>query len=185
VTDEVLSDLEGKMEKAIESYLRELSRIRTGRASLGILDGVKVEYYGQQAPLNQVASLSIPESRLIVIKPWDKSMLSKIERAIFEADIGLTPTNDGNAIRIAFPPLSEERRRELVKMAKKIAEDFRIEVRRFRREGNDDLKEYESEGMISEDEYHRALDKVQELTDRYIKRIDEILGKKEKEIMEV
>ncbi|HDH97015.1 MAG TPA: ribosome recycling factor [Proteobacteria bacterium] len=183
--DELLAELESKMEKAIESFVRDLSRIRTGRASLGVLDSVKVEYYGQQTPLNQVASLSIPESRLIVIKPWDKSMLSKIERAILEADLGLTPTNDGNVIRIAFPPLSEERRRELFKLVKKIAEEFRIEIRRFRREGNEELKEYEKEGMISEDDYHRALDKVQELTDKYIKKIDEILAKKEKEIMEI
>ncbi len=183
--DELLAELESKMEKAIESFVRDLSRIRTGRASLGILDSVKVEYYGQQTPLNQVASLSIPESRLIVIKPWDKSMLSKIERAILEADLGLTPTNDGNVIRIAFPPLSEERRRELFKLVKKIAEEFRIEIRRFRREGNEELKEYEKEGMISEDDYHRALDKVQEITDKYIEKIDEILAKKEKEIMEI
>lgn len=185
MVDEVMAELEDRMEKGINSYVHELSRIRTGRASLGVLDGVKVEYYGQVVPLNQVASLSVPESRLIVIKPWDKSMLSKIERGIMEAGLGLTPSNDGNVVRIPFPLLTEERRRELVKLVKKIAEDFRVQLRQFRRESNDDLKEYQKEGMITEDDYHIALDKVQELTDKYIQKVDEIFAKKEKEIMEV
>lgn len=185
MVDEVLAELEERMEKVINAYVYELARIRTGRASLGILDGVRVEYYGQMVPLNQVASLSIPESRLIVIKPWEKSMLSKIERAILEAGLGLTPTNDGTVVRIPFPPLTEERRRELVKLVKKIAEDFRVQLRQARREANDDLKEYQKEGVITEDDYHTALDKVQKLTDKYIGKVDEILSKKEKEIMEV
>lgn len=183
--DEVLAELTQKMEKALNSYVHELARIRTGRASLGVLDGIKVEYYGQTVPLNQVASLSVPESRLIVIKPWEKGMLPKIERAIMEAGLGLTPANDGTVVRIPFPPLTEERRRELVKLVKKVAEDFRVQLRQARRESNDDLKEYQKEGVITEDDYHIALEKVQELTDKYIQKVDEIFAKKEKEIMEV
>jgi ribosome recycling factor len=162
-----------------------LQKVRTGRASIGILDGIMVDYYGTPTPLNQLATLAVPEARLITIQPWDKGALSPIEKAILKSELGLTPNNDGRIIRVPIPPLNEERRRDLVKMVKKNAEEYRIEVRNHRRDANALLKELEKEKEINKDELKVAQDKVQELTDNSIKQIDELLAAKEKEIMEV
>ncbi len=182
--NEVIKTVQNDMEKAIEAMERDFSRMRTGRASLALLDGIRVDYYGSLSPLNQVASLSIPESRLITIKPWDKTVIGEIEKAIQRSDLGLTPTNDGQIIRIAIPPLSEERRKEIVKVVHKRAEEGKISIRNARREGNDMLRAMEKDGEISEDELHKAMKDVQKQTDEFIKKVDEGLGIKEKEIME-
>jgi ribosome recycling factor len=182
---EVYKSTEAKMEETIRVLKRDLNTIRTGRASLSLLDGVKVDYYGTATPLNQLASLSSPESRTLLIQPWDKTVLPEIEKAILKANIGLTPNNDGKMIRISIPPLTEERRKELVKVARKIAEDARISSRNVRREANEELKKLEKEKSISEDDLHRAQDNVQEITDKHIESINEILAGKEKEIMEI
>ncbi|MBD3180873.1 ribosome recycling factor [Candidatus Poribacteria bacterium] len=182
---ELIRETSNKMEKALESNAQELASIRTGRASISLLDGVNVEYYGSKSPINQVASVSIPEARLIVIQPWDKSILKEIERALLKADLGLNINNDGNVIRITIPELTEQRRKELAKLAKKISEEGKISVRNIRREANESLKRMEKNGDISEDESRREQSEVQDLTDEYIKKLDEIYAKKEKEIMEV
>jgi len=182
---ELYQDMEKKMERTIESLGRELATIRTGRASLSILDGITVEYYGSQSPLNQVATLSIPESRLIVIQPWDPSGIKDIEKAIMRSDLGLTPNNDGKVIRIPIPPLTEERRIQLVKVVKRNGEDGKVAIRNIRRDAISDAKEFEKEKAISEDELHRAQDEIQKITDRYIQKVDELIEKKEKEVLEV
>ncbi|UCG38367.1 MAG: ribosome recycling factor [bacterium] len=182
---ELYQDTENKMEKSIESLARELATIRTGRASLSILDGITVEYYGSQSPLNQVATLSVPESRLIVIQPWDPSIIKEVEKAIMRSDLGLTPSNDGKVIRIPIPPLTEERRVLLVKVVKRHGEDAKVAVRNIRRDSISDAKEFEKEKAISEDELHRAQDEIQKITDRFIEKVDELIEKKEKEILEV
>lgn len=183
--DEVLLTAEEKMEEVIESTKRDFAAVRTGRASPALLEKVTVDYYGTQVPINRVATISVPEARLLVIQPWEKKMLAEIEKAILKADLGLVPNNDGNVLRIPFPPLTEERRKELVKRVSKTAEFKRIAVRNIRREANDELKSLEKDGDISEDEKKKALEDVQKLTDKYIAMIDELLEKKEKEIMEV
>jgi ribosome recycling factor len=181
---DVLSEMEGSIKKTVESLEKELSRVRTGRASVSILDSVRVDYYGTKTPLNQCASLSTPEPRLIVVRPWDKTMAGEIEKAILAANLGLTPMSDGEIIRIPIPPLTEERRRELVKLIKRYGEDHKVSVRNSRRDSNEMLKEMEKEGEISEDESKKAVRQVQEITDQGVKRVDEVIAEKEKEIME-
>ncbi|MCL5292481.1 MAG: ribosome recycling factor [Actinobacteria bacterium] len=185
MVSDILSESESKMIKAIEALKKEFSGVRTGRASAGIFDHIKVDYYGTKTPLKQMASLSIPEPQLVVIQPWDKGAIGAIEKAILQSDLGLNPSNDGNVIRVPFPPLSEERRREIVKVAHKIGEDGKVAVRNVRHEARDHLHELEKEKLISEDDRDRGEKKVQELTDKYGKQIDELLSHKEKEIMEV
>ncbi len=182
---EILKKTKERMNKSIESFKKDLAGIRTGRASLSLLDSIRVEYYGNQVPLNQVATLNVPEPRTITIQPWEQRMISVIEKAILESDLGLTPSNDGKIIRINIPPLTEERRKQLTKVVRKRAEEARVAVRNIRRDANDELKKLEKQKEISEDELKKRLDEVQKLTDEFIKQIDELLEKKEKEIMEV
>ena len=182
--DEILSECRESMNKRIEALKKELIRIRTGRASTALLDGVKVSCYDTQMPLDQVASLSVPESRLITIKPWDQAIIGEIEKSILKSELGLTPMNDGKIIRIPIPPLTENRRKELVKVAKKTAEEGKIAIRNHRRESNELLKELKNEKEISEDDFFRAQEEVQNITDEYIKKVDQITAEKEKEIME-
>jgi len=174
-----------KMEKSIEVLKKDFASIRTGRASISLLDGISVDYYGTKSPLNQVATLSVPEPRLITIQPWDQSMIAVIEKAIMQSDLGLNPSNDGKIIRIAIPELTEERRKQLVKVVRKRAEEARVAVRNIRREVNGELKKKEKEKKLTEDVLKMSLEEVQELTDEFIKEIDRILKKKEEEIMEV
>jgi len=182
--DEILSELREKMNKSIESLKKDFLRLRTGRASTALLDGIKVNCYETQMPLDQVTSISIPESRLITIKPWDQSIIGEIEKSILKSELGLTPMNDGKIVRISIPPLTEERRKELAKLAKKMAEDNKISIRNHRREANEMFKELKNEKEISEDDMFRAQDEVQKITDEFIKKIDEITSEKEKEIIE-
>lgn len=181
---ETIREARMKMKKALESTARELSSIRTGRASLSLLDGVNVDYYGTRSPINQVASVSIPEARLMVIQPWDKSIIGEIERAILKADLGLNVNSDGNIIRITIPELTEERRKELVKHAKRLSEEGKIVIRNIRREANDVLKKMEKAGELPEDDSRREQSEVQDLTDEHASKIDEMVQAKEKEIME-
>lgn len=183
--DGVLSESETKMGKAVEAVRREFAGVRTGRASAVIFDNVRVDYYGTKTPLKQIASVTIPEPQLAVIQPWDKGAIGAIEKAILQSDLGLNPSSDGNIIRVPFPPLSEERRKELVKVAHKMAEEGKVAIRNVRHEARDRLHELEKEKLISEDERERAEKKVQELTDKYVKMIEDALAHKEKEIMEV
>jgi ribosome recycling factor len=181
----IFEDLKEAMEKAMGSLEKSFSKVRTGRASLSLLDGIRVEYYGTQTPLNQVASLSIPESRLIVISPWDSSVLGAIEKAIQKSDLGLMPNNDGKLIRLAIPALTEERRKELVKVVRKMAEECKVKQRNSRREANEQLKALKKDNEISEDELYVFQEEVQKLTDRAIEKTDAILAAKEKEILEI
>jgi ribosome recycling factor len=183
--EDVKADTENKMKKAIEALKRDLTAIRTGRASPALIEPLKVDYYGTPTPLVQIAGISAPEARLLLIKPFDQSALSAIEKAILKSDLGLTPMNDGKVIRLAIPQLTEERRRELQKIVHKRAEEARVEVRTHRHTGLKDLAELEEEKLISEDEHYRGKDLLQELTDKYIARVDEIAKTKEAEIMEV
>jgi ribosome recycling factor len=183
--DETYNQAEEKMTKAIENLRYELNKIRTGKASATILDGVKVNYYGSIVPLKQAASISVPEVRLITVQPWDKSMINEVEKAILKSDIGLTPVNDGHIIRLPIPPLTEERRVELVKQTKRLGEEIKVSLRNSRREANENLKKAEKESKISEDDSYRAQENIQELTNEYIKKVDEILKAKEQEIMEI
>ncbi|RLB59555.1 MAG: ribosome recycling factor [Deltaproteobacteria bacterium] len=185
MVDDVIEELRNNQNKAIEAFKRDLSRVRTGRANLAILEPVRVQYYGSRAPLNQVASLSIPEARLIVIKPWEKSMLPEIEKAINTAEIGLTPQSDGEVVRLPIPALTEERRKELTRQCRKMAEAAKVSIRNHRREANDMLKELEKDKEISEDDKKRGLERTQKETDKAVASIDEILEKKEKEILEI
>ena len=182
--DEILSELRDDMTKSAESLKRDFNRIRTGRASTALLDGIRVVAYDTQMPLDQVATISVPESRLIIIQPWDQTIIGDVEKAILKSELGLTPMNDGKIIRIAIPPLTGERRKELAKLARKMAEDNKISIRNHRREANDMLKEMKNDKDISEDEMHKALNEVQKITDEFIKKIDEITAEKEKEIVE-
>ncbi len=182
---ELYRDMEKKMEKSLDSLGRELSSIRTGRASLSILDSVTVEYYDSQTPLNQVATLSVPESRLIVIQPWDPSVIKEIEKAIMRSDLGLTPSNDGKVIRIPIPPLTEERRIQLVKVVKRNGEDCKVAIRNIRRDAISEAKDFEKEKVISEDDLRRAQDEIQKITDRFIEKVDGVVQNKEKEILEI
>lgn len=185
MVEELLAETRERMEKAIEALKREYSRLRTGRASVSLLDGIRVSYYGTSTPLNQLASLAVPEPRLIVVQPWDKSAIGEIEKAILKSELGLTPMNDGKLIRIAIPPLTEERRKELVKIARKTAEESKIAIRNIRRDTNEMLKELKQEKEISEDDLYRFQDEVQKITDDFISRVDEVYGDKEKEILEI
>ena len=183
--NEVLDELGERMQKSVEALQDDLLSIRTGRASPALVEKLPVEYYGTATPLNQMASIAAPEPRLLVIRPWDPSALADIERAILRSDLGLTPMNDGMLIRLSIPRLTEERRRELVKVVSRRVEEARIAVRNLRRDALQDLKEFEKEKMISEDEFFRGKDKVQELTDQFIEEIDGIGKRKEEEVMEI
>ncbi|MEK6606995.1 MAG: ribosome recycling factor [Myxococcota bacterium] len=183
--DDVLGDLKGNMDKAIESLKRDLTKVRTGRANLAILDGVRVDYYGTMSPLNQVASLQVADPRLIVIKPWEKSMCPVIERTVRQADLGLNPSTDGEVVRVPIPPLTEARRKELVKVVRRSAEEAKVAMRTHRREANEMLKEFCDGGDISEDDLTVGLKKVQDTIDLHTAKVDEVVGKKEKEILEV
>ena len=174
-----------KMEKAIQVLKKDLASLRAGRATPALLEKVTVSYYGSEMPVNQLASISAPEPRLLVIQPWDKSALTEIERAILKSELGLTPTNDGNVIRITIPALTEERRAEFVKVVKKSGEDSKVAIRNIRRDANEEIKKLGKNGEISEDEVRRGQDEIQKLTDGYIQKVDEVIGAKEKEIMEV
>jgi len=185
MTKELKKQAKERMEKAIEVLRKDFASIRTGRASLSLLDGITVDYYGTPTPLNQVAALSIPEPRMIAIQPWEQRIIPDIEKAILQSDLGLTPTNDGKIIRINIPPLTEERRKQLVKVVRKRAEEARVAIRNIRRDLNEDLKKMEKNKEISEDELKRDLEEVQKITDEYVKKVDEVLEMKEKEIMEV
>jgi ribosome recycling factor len=182
--EEILSEMRQKMERTIEALRKDLSKIRTGRASVALLDGIKVNAYETLMPLEQVSSLSVPESRLITIKPWDQSIIGEIEKSILKSELGLTPMNDGKIIRISIPPLTEERRKELAKMAKKMAEEAKISIRSHRREANEMFKELKNEKEISEDEMYKSQDQTQKATDDFTKKVDEITSEKEKEIVE-
>ncbi len=181
----MMNETKERMQKAISAYQRELATVRAGRANPSLLDKVAVEYYGAQTPLNQIASITVPEARMLVITPYDKTALGDIEKAIQKADLGVTPSNDGNIIRITIPPLTEERRKELAKLVKKYSEDAKVAVRNIRRDANDDLKKLEKNGEMTEDELRSSTEDVQKLTDEYVSKIDEITKDKEKEIMEV
>jgi ribosome recycling factor len=183
--EEIKNDSQKKMQAAIEAIRNQLAKLRTGKASPAILDSITVEYYGSRMPLKQVANVSAPEPRLLVIQPWDKKMLGEIEKEILKSDLGLNPTNDGIVVRVPIPTLTEERRQGLVKIAKKIGEEGKISVRNIRREANEGLKNSEKKHEISEDQMHNAIEVIQKYTDDYIKKIDEILTAKEKEILEV
>jgi ribosome recycling factor len=184
--DELFADAKDRMDKAVEAVRREFAKIRTGKATVSLLDGVRVEYYGTHVPLRQVSNISVPEARLLVIQPWDKKIIGEIEKSIQAADLGLNPSNDGHLIRVPIPPLTEDRRKEMVRYVHKLAEEGRIAVRNVRREVNEALKDMQRDGTISEDEFHRAHDKtVQELTDASVREVDHILGLKEAELMEV
>jgi len=173
------------MRHSIESLRREFGSIRTGRASLGIFEGITVDYYGTQSPLSQVATLNIPESRQVTIQPWEPKLIQEIERAILKSDLGLTPINDGKIIRINIPPLTEERRKDLVKVVRKKGEEAKVAIRNIRRDANDALKKMEKDGSVSEDELKKSLDEVQKMTDSYVKKVDETVEHKNQEIMEV
>mgnify|MGYP004537858339 FL=1 len=179
------TNLKEKMEKSISVYSEKLSEVRAGRANPAILNKIKIDYYGTATPINQVAGVSVPEARLIVIQPWDISVLKEIEKAILASDIGINPNNDGKVIRLAFPELNEERRKELVKEIKKMAEEAKVAIRAIRREGIDDAKAEQKEGNITEDELKQAENDIQKLTDKNIEEIDKILANKEKEVMSV
>ena len=182
--DSVYDDARDRMGNSIEDLRNEFKKIRTGRASPALFEGMRINYYGTPTPLNQVASLSVPESRLIVIKPWDQSIIGEIEKEILKSEIGLTPMNDGKLIRIPIPALTEERRKELVKVVHKIAEDHKVSIRNIRRDANELLKGLKKDGDISEDDFYRAQDKVQKITDDYIQSVGETYQEKEKEILE-
>lgn len=183
--DLILGETEDRMKKSLAAFRRELATIRTGKATTTLLDGIKVDAYGQSMPLNQVASISVPEPRLILVQPWDRTIISDVEKAILKSNTGLVPNTDKTVIRLPIPPLTEERRVELVKLVKKHAEDSRVSIRNIRRDSNEHLKKAQKDGEISEDDSHKAVDKVQKVTDKYIEEIDKVLAEKEKEIMEV
>src|SRR3954469_16887714 len=182
---QIIANAKDRMLKAIQAYSRELANIRAGRANASLLDRISVDYYGAPTPVNQIAGITTPEARLLVIQPYDKSILSDIERAILKSDLGLNPTNDGSIIRIAIPQLTEERRKELVKVVKKESEEAKVAIRNIRRDGNDDLKKLEKNGEITEDALRGYSDDMQKLTDEFIQKIDQITKDKEKEILEV
>ena len=183
--DKILKEAETKMEKSLSSLKTDLNKVRTGRASLALFDDIRVDYYGTSTPLSQVATLAVPEPRLITIQPWDTSITSEIEKAILKSEIGVTPTSDGKIIRIPIPRLTEERRKELVKVVKRMAEGSKVSLRNIRREANDQLKGLEKNKKISQDQLRQSMDKVQISTDKYIEKVDEVLGAKEKEILEI
>lgn len=185
MTKDVINDMKSHMEKSVESLRREYQKVRTGRANTGLLDEIRVDFYGNPSPLNQVATLAVPEPRTITIQPWEAKMISVIEKAILNANLGFTPSNDGKLIRISLPPLTEERRKEIVKSLKKTAEDAKIAIRNIRRDAIDGLKKLEKDKKISEDDLKRAEKEVQDVTNVFVAKIDEVLAHKEKEVMEV
>ena len=182
---DLMAEASGKMEKAIDVLVEDLRTIRTGRATPALLDRIVVEYYGTMTPLNQVSTISAPEPRMLTIRPWESSMIGPIEKAILKSELGLTPTNDGKLIRLVIPRLSEERRNDLSKVVRRRVEDAKVAVRNLRREAIDDLRDFEGEKMISEDDMYKGRDQVQELTDRYVAESDEVGQRKEEEIREV
>jgi ribosome recycling factor len=173
------------MEGALEHLKRDLAGLRTGRASVGLLDGIRVDYYGTPTPLKQVANVATPEVRLITVQPWETNMIKEIEKAIAASNLGLNPSNDGKIIRVPLPPLTEERRRELTKVCKKHGEDTKVQLRGFRRDGNEELKKLQKDAKLTEDELRKAEQEIQKLTDQYVQKIDEVIRKKEQEILEV
>lgn len=183
--DIVFDELKENMEKGLQALEKGFNKVRTGRASISLLDGIKVDYYGTMTPLNQVATLSIPESRLILISPWDTSALNAIEKSIQKSDLGLVPNNDGKVIRISIPPLTEDRRKELVKVVRKMGEECKVKLRNARRDANEEFKNLKKNNEISEDQMHDFQEQVQKLTDSYIEKAEGILKQKEKEIMEI
>ena len=182
--DDIYLDLDDRMNKAVETLESEYKRLRTGRASVSLVDGIRADYYGTATPLSQLATLTIPDPRTIVIQPWDNSVVGEIEKAILKSDLGLTPMNDGKAIRINIPPLTAERRRDLVKVVKKKAEESKVALRNIRRDINEKIKDLKKDKKVSEDEQFRAQDEIQKITDDYVKKIDAVYGAKEKEILE-
>jgi ribosome recycling factor len=183
--EDILDETTQRMQKAIESLKKDLSRIRAGRATPALLDGVMVDYYGSPAPLNQIANISIPDARMIVIQPWEKNMLTAVEKAIQTSGLGLNPQSDGNMVRLPIPPLSEERRKDLFKSCKKTAEDSKVAVRNIRRDSNEKLKKAEKDKQINQDVEKKGLEEIQKATDKFTKGVDEVLALKEKEIMEI
>ena len=182
---DLLKDTESKMQKAVESLKRDFSKLRTGRASTTLLDGLKIDYYGTPTPVSQVASVATPDARTITIQPWDKQAFGLIEKAIKASDLGLNPVNDGKLLRISMPPLTEERRKDLVKLAKKYTEESKVAIRNIRRDGNEGLKKLEKDGEISEDDLRKGQEDIQKLTDSYVAKTDKVLAEKDKEIMEI
>jgi ribosome recycling factor len=185
VIEDVVADAQRRMDRTIESTRQEFGSVRTGRASTGLLDRIQVSYYGTKTPLNQLAQISVPEPRLLAIQPYDKGAIKEIERAILESDLGLTPANDGQLIRLPVPQLTEQRRKELVKVVGKLAEEGRIALRNVRRDAITHLKDLEKKGEVGSDELHRAEDRMQKLTDEHVKAVDELYKHKETEILEV
>ncbi len=183
--EEIILDAEERMQKSVGTMVDEFAAIRSGRASAALFDKVRIEYYGEPTPLNQVATVSVPEARLVVIQPWDKTVIGAIEKAIQKSELSVNPSNDGKVIRINIPPLTEDRRKEIVKMAKNTAEQARIAIRNIRRDANDHLKKEQKDGDITEDDAKRGEDEVQKLTDSFVEKVDAALAAKEKEILEV
>jgi ribosome recycling factor len=183
--DKSLKETEARMKKAVQALQDELVTIRTGRASPALIERLHVEYYSVSTPLNQIATISAPEARLLVVQPWDHSVLGAIEKAILKSDLGLNPTNDGRVIRVVIPYLSEERRKELIKIVHKKAEEGRVAVRNCRRDGLEDLQKLQKDKLVSEDDFKRGKEELQKLTDRFIEHVDEVAGNKEEEILEV
>ena len=179
------SDAEERMKKTISVLESEFAKVRTGRATTGLVDGLRVDYYGAPTPLNQVANISIPDPQTILIQPWDENMITEIEKAIQQSDLGINPMNDGKVIRLSIPPLTEERRKEIVKYVAKIAEEHRVAIRQIRKDTNNKIKEVEKRDNLSEDEVKKSLNEVQTFTDKYISKINETLEKKEKDILEI
>ncbi|KAF0215689.1 MAG: ribosome recycling [Geobacteraceae bacterium] len=185
MTKDVIKNMGAHMDKTIDALRKEYQKVRTGRASTSLLDDVKIDYYGTPSPLSQVATLAVPEPRTITLQPWEAKMITVIEKAIMNANLGLTPANDGKVIRLNLPPLTEERRKDIVKQLKKMAEDAKVAIRNIRRDANDDLKKLEKDKKISEDDLKRAEKEVQDVTNSHIAKIDEVLTHKEKEVLEV
>ncbi|MEQ8200178.1 MAG: ribosome recycling factor [Syntrophomonadaceae bacterium] len=185
MVDDILTDSESRMNKTIEHLLGDFAGMRAGRANPAMVDKIMVNYYGAPTPINQMANINVPEARLLIINPWDKTTIAEIEKAILKSDLGINPNNDGNVIRLNIPQLTEERRKDLVKVVKKRAEEGKVAIRNIRREANDLIKASEKDKLISEDAGKKGLDDIQKITDRFIKDIDQILQQKEKEIMEV
>ncbi len=185
MTKETLQQLEEKMKKTVDLIAKDLSTLRAGRATPALLDKIFIDYYGTPTPINQVATISVPEPRLLVIQPWERSLVPQIEKAIQKSDLGVTPNSDGYLIRISIPSLTQEKRKDLVKVIQKKAEEARVVVRNLRRDGNDQIKAVEKKGDISEDEAKRTLEEIQKKTDKYIKQVDQITEAKQKEIMEL
>ncbi|MDY6795921.1 MAG: ribosome recycling factor [Actinomycetota bacterium] len=185
MVEDILKDAKRRMRKSVEHTKEDFATIRTGRASASLLNRVNVDYYGQSTPLNQIASIGVPEPSLLVISPYDKSVIEDVEKAILQSDLGLTPMNDGNVVRLPIPKLTEERRKELTRLVRSKAEEGRVSIRNIRRDAIDELRDFEKEGEITKDDLHRGQDEVQKLTDRFIKEMDKMLKVKEKELMEV